>query len=753
MTANSAYRHLSSRPPVLMIGLSLAWLFSSQTVADEPTSNLSTAKPATLPTITVESEQTTPAHAPIQGYVADSSESANKTDTPWIEIPQSISIIGKNEITAHAAQSVTQAVAYTPGILSGLYGPSTRDDYLNLRGFTATQFLDGTRLMSSNTSYAQLRVDPYDLERVEVLRGPSSVLYGQNPPGGLVNMTSKRPTETPFHEMQLSGGSFDRIQGALDLSGPVTGRDDLLYRIVGVARGSGTQVDHVDDDRYFIAPSFTWRNDVTSLTFLSHYQKDETGNAMQFLPYEGTVLPNPNGQIPSERFLGDPGYDNYEREQFAVGYALEHAFSDTLKARQNFRYADVDSNYQGLYPDNYWGSFARPTDNPELPVESDPNLRQISRYGSAYQDKTQTVTLDNHLQADLTFGATEHTLLAGLDFRHFDARRRNGTTDYDLPELFFDVYNPVYGVDFAKPELTNRFRSDLSQVGIYGQDQIKWRQWLLTVSIRQDWASSQTHQKRDGEITDTTQDDEAFTYRTALGYQFDNGIAPYYSYSESFDPAIGADRLGNVFKPTTGQQHEVGIKYQPPGYNAYVSVSAYHLVQQNVLTPDLTEPDNPQQKQTGEVVAHGMELEGKASLANGLDITAGYAYTATEVTKTEETSEQGKWLTYTPKHQASLWLDYTQPNGAFSGVGMGAGTRYVGMNYGDLSNSQKAPSYVLADLAAHYDLSKLDARMKGLRLSVNVNNLLDKTFVVTCGDGYCFYGERRTVLASLRYNW
>jgi len=717
---------------------------------DSHQKNGNTESEITLPTVSIVGQQEKATDS-VAGYVANKSLSGSKTDTALIEVPQSISVINNDEYAARAAQSITQAVAYTPGVVSGLYGPSTRDDYFNLRGFEGTQYLDGTRLMSSGNSYAQLRVEPYGMERIEILRGPSSVLYGQNAPGGLVNMMSKRPTETPFHEIQFLGGSYDRVQGSVDMSGPVAGRNDLLYRLVALGRGSDTQVDFVEDDRYYVAPSLTWKpSDATTLTFLSHYQKDETGNAMQFLPYEGTALGNPNGKLPTNRFIGEPSFDGYQREQFAVGYALDHRFNQVFSARQNVRYANISSDYRGIFPDYYYGF---DSDAGRLiPGGSFVNndMRNIYRYGARYKDQADTFTLDNQMQADFSTGQVEHTALVGVDFRHFTSNRRRGFTDFELPELVLDIYDPVYGNPFDEPVLSAGTRQEQDQIGVYAQDQIKWKQWIATIGIRHDWVSALT---RTGGGESTPQDDEAFTYRTGLSYLFDSGVAPYYSYSESFEPTVGTTFAGVLFKPTTGQQHEFGVKYQPAGYNAWMTAALFHLTQQNVVTADPDPAHIGYSIQTGEARSQGAELEGKASLDIGLDMTASYTYTDTKVTKSNVDAERGNNLTYTPEHQAGLWLDYTHKQGDFAGLGLGGGLRYAGGNYGDLSNSQKTPSFVLVDAAVHYDLGKLHSKMNGMRLAVNMSNLLDHEYLTTCYGGSCFYGDRRSVLASLRYNW
>lgn len=704
-----------------------------------------------LPEVVVVSEAAEEtAVEPVQGYVANKSLTGSKTDTPLVEIPQAISVISKDEFAARAAQNITQAVAYTPGILSGMFGPSTRDDYFNLRGFDTPQYLDGTRLVGAN--YANLRIEPYGMERIEILRGPSSVLYGQNAPGGLVNMMSKRPTDAPFHEIQFLGGSFNRVQGSADFSGPIDDKGEWLYRVTALGRGSDTQVDFSEDNRYFVAPSFTWKpSDATTFTFLSHYQKDETGNTMQFLPYEGTVLPNPNGKIPTNRFLGEPDYDHYNREQFALGYAFQHLFGDTFSVRQNLRYADVSSDY----PVTFALGFV--TDDDGIPTD----YRTISRLAGLYRDQAGTFTLDNQLQADFATDFLNHTILAGVDYRQVAGDRKRG---FAFP-ADIDVFNPVYGQPFAHPVIETLVDQEQDQIGIYGQDQIKLDRWIATLGVRYDWSSSSTFQTdyynpdtdsidfNRPSFTTTRQNDQAFTYRTGLGYLFDSGVAPYFSYSESFEPTAGIDFFNTPFKPTIGQQYEFGMKYQPPGYNAFITLSAFHLTQQNVVTPDPDPEHVGYSIQTGEARSQGIELEGKASLDVGLDMTAAYSYTDTKVTKTNEANQLGKNLTYVPEHQASLWLDYTHKHGEFVGLGLGGGLRYIGANYGDLSNSQKAPSCVLVDASVHYDLGKVHSKLSGMRLGVNMNNLFDREYVVTCGEGSCYYGDRRSVLASLRYNW
>lgn len=693
------------------------------------------------------------ATGPVKGYVASRSTGGSKTDTPVLEIPQTVNIITRDEIDAHVPQNISQAVAYTPGVVAETFGQLAREDIFYVRGFDSPEYLDGTRLLDFNR--ASLRIEPFGLERIEVLKGPASVLYGQNPPGGLVNLVSKRPTPDAQNLFELSGGSFGRVQGGLDLSGPIDSKKRFLYRLVALGRESDTQVDFSSDNRYYVAPNFTWRiTDDTRFTFISHYQKDEIkGNSIQFLPVQGTLEFNPNGRIPTNRFVGEPDFDRFEREQYGVGYAFDHSFNPDWSFQQNLRYADVSVNYRGVFPDGF---------DPLNPGD----LRTTSRFAIQDVDRAGTFTLDNQIRGHFSTAQINHKVLFGLDYRHQSANRANAFgSASDL-----DLYNPVYGspVDLSPADLF--VRSKLDQLGFYSQDQLRYGHWLATLGVRYDLASNSTDRDNQfsGVFTKTRQDNEAFTYRTGLSYLFDNGIAPYFSYSESFDPVADTDFSGNPFKPSTGQQYEVGIKYQPTGYNAFLTVSAFHLTQQNILTPD---PVNIGfSLQTGEVRSRGIEVEGKASLANGLNLTAGYAYTNAVVTKANEDeftpSQVGRQLTYTPRHQASVYLDYTLPAGTLAGVGIGGGARFVGSNFGDFGSRTfdddgnpvdippgRAPSYTLFDAAVRYDLEKLSKTLHGTQLAVNFNNIFDREYLSTCGDGFCYYGNRRNITATVRVRW
>ncbi|ULA62185.1 MAG: Iron complex outermembrane recepter protein [Nitrospira sp.] len=694
-------------------------------------------KPIKVPEVVVKDVRSKEAGTP---FVAEETSSGAKTATPLIATPQTINVITRAEMDTRMVQNVSQAVAYTPGVLTEMYGPVMRDDYFNIRGFDAPQFLDGLGLLGVN--YANLRIEPYGLERVEVLKGPASMLYGQSPPGGLVNMTSKRATETPLREVLLLGGSFNRLQGGVDFGGPIDSAGRFLYRITGMVRDSDTQVDFAKDKRYFIAPTFTWRPQTnTSFTILGHFQKDDAGNTLQFLPPEGTLRGNPNGVLPINRFVGEPGFDRWKRQQYSIGYAFEHRFNEMWKIEQNFRYADVRTDY----PTTFYLDFLR--DGAGVPTD----FRTISRLAGLYRDRAGTVTVDTRAQGNFDTGAITHQLLVGVDYRRVSGRTHRGFSN--SPDL--DIYAPVYGQSFDFPLIDFASEQQREQIGLYVQDQLKYERWVLTAGLRYDFANADT-QTRDfflGEASSTRQRDSALTYRAGLNYLFENGVSPYVSYSVSFQPEAGTNFAGTPFEPTTGQQYEAGIKYKPAGYNALVTIAAYQLTRQNIVTPDLDPGHFGFNVQTGEARVRGIEVEGKASLFETLNVTAGYSLTDSKITNSNNAGELGHRLSLTPRHQASLWLDHSFKGVWLAGLNLGGGMRYIGSNFGDIANSLNAPSYTLFDAAVRYDLRQVHSSLRGAELNVNLNNFLDNQYVATCADAACFYGARRTVYASLRYRW
>lgn len=681
-------------------------------------------KEVTLPAVEVKDT----ARQEDKDYRAVNSSTASKTDTPLLETPQAISVVTNAQMEAQNVGTLAEALRYTPGVQSEPFGFEPRMTQIRLRGFDATEtglYQDGLKLVNPGFAVSH-NLEPFGAERVEVPRGPASVLYGQASAGGLVNFISKKPIFTAFGgDIKFEAGNYDRLQGELDVHGTLRDKKDLAYRLVALGRDSDTQIDYITDNRVYVAPSLTWRpSDRTTLTFLSHYQKDETQPSQRY-PAIGTLFGNPNGKIPSNRFTGEPGVDQYNREQFSVGYLFEHRFNDLLTVRQNTRYFDTALDVRSVYTAG---------------LQAD--QRSISRYYYEIDAKSHGFSLDNQAQLNFATGPLAHTLLAGLDFQHTNAS--NVLPFGGAPDL--DIYVPIYGatVPAASPYQNDLLTQD--QVGLYLQDQIKiTEKWRATLGGRLDMADSETTDKLTG--TATQQRDEETTGRAGLVYLADNGFAPYFSYAQSFLPALGKDALtGTPFKPETGEQYEFGVKYQPKNQNSFITLAYFDLTRQNFLTLD---PISFLNVQKGEAHSRGVELEGVASFDNGLNLTAGYSYLDAKVTKSSFASEVGEPLEYVPNHKATLWADYTVPSGPAKGWGIGGGTRYIGSSYGNTyydRNTIEVPSYVLFDATVHYT-------WKQFQLAFNMQNVFDKEHVTTAFGDSATYGARRVVTGSIKYSF
>ena len=678
--------------------------------------------PISLDQITVQ-ERIENAWGPVDGYVAGQSATGTKTDTPLIETPQSVSVVTADQLEAQGSQTLGSALRYTAGVTGELYGTDLRGFGLQIRGFNVSDeffYVNGLR-MKGTDFVSFLSLDPYGAERIEVLRGPSSVLYGQNSPGGIVNYVSKRPTDETFREIEVTAGSFDTYQGQFDMGGKLDEAGVWSYRMTGLAREGNAHIDYVEDDRLFIAPALKWQPDAdTSLTLLAALQKDNVGWGIQFLPASGTVLPNPHGTLPSSRFVGEPSFDEYNPLMAMIGYEFEHRLNETFLVRQNARYSYLDNDQQ-------FGVFG-------FGLEADG--RTYNRYADLGMSTYGNFAIDNQVQAEFDTGPLAHKLLVGLDYQHTDFSDYGAGADV-AP---IDIFDPVYGAPIGPFTPYQDTSTTQSQTGAYVQDQIRLGKWALTLGGRHDWSKSTTDDHLAG--ASTGQSDSAFSGRAGLVYLSDIGLAPYASYSTSFFPVLDFNPAGTPFEPETGEQYEIGIKYQPVGWNSFITVAAFDLTKKNGIRYVGFDPF-----QTGEIRSRGIEVEGVASFDTGLDVKLAYAFIEAEITDDTESTE-GNVPYGVPSQRASVWFDYTIHSGVLEGLGFGGGVRYIGSTFGDDANSFKVPAVTLVDAAVHYD-------WKSYGLQLNVSNLFDKEYVASCStaDFGCYYGESRKIAGSMKVRW
>ncbi|WP_424810926.1 TonB-dependent siderophore receptor [Roseococcus sp. YIM B11640] len=719
------FRHAAWLPAVALMAFATA-------AQAQPAEGASSVE---LPLLSVEGAQGT-ARGPVTGYIAPTALSGTKTDTSLLETPQSVSVITRDRMDTQNVQSLGQAFRYSAGTHMEQYGEDTRGEYFTIRGFAADVYLDGLRAPASS-GYGALRIEPWGMERIEVLRGANSGLYGQGGPGGIVNGISRTPNAEMRNTVTGQTGSFNRLQGAFDLGGAVNADGTIRWRMNGLVRNSDTQADNVLNNRYYIAPSVRWQpNAQTSLTLLGSLLYDDTGSSAQFLPPRGTVLYNPNGRISRSLNTGDPDFDKFYRRQATLGYMLEHRPADNITLRQNMRYTYQSLDYLSIYP-----AAASITDRRAV-------VRGVGNVQSAFNN----ISVDNQAEFRFGTGPLQHTVLAGLDYRwQFNANRTATGTGPGL-----DFFTPTYGVPIMRPSLyrvggttlsvtnNNQF---LNQLGLYAQDQIRWGNWQLTLTGRQDYASVDTRNNLTGAKSNL--EDSAFTGRVGLLYAAPIGISPYVSYATSFNPSTGTyapQRGGGTFEPTRGEQVEIGIKFQPRGMNSFVTAAAYDLRQTNVSTADPVYTGY--NIQSGEVRVRGLELEATMNLMPGLNVIGAVTYQEPEITQANNLT-RGNRPVAAPNHFASLWADYTWRVNDDLSFGFGSGVRYVGNTLGNNSTGSiyHVPSYTLVDAMARADY-------KNWRLQLNATNLGDEYYVAACSGGAnCAYGIGRSIYATLAYRW
>ena len=678
-----------------------------------------------LPTVTVTADAAREtATGPVDSYLARRNATGTKTDTPLIETPQSISIVTAVQVEAQKAQSLADTLAYTAGV--AVRESSRATESFVLRGFQAdgqsgSLYRDGTKY-SSNLYQGQQ--EPYGMERIELLRGAASVLYGNAAPGGIINTVSKRPTQETLRELNLELGSFHRKQVSADFGGRLSEDGDWSYRLTGLLRDSDSFVDHVQDNRTFLAPALTWRpSATTSLTVLAQYKETES-KYIYALPAIGTVKPSNHGRLSRSTFIGEPGADRYQDQARSIGYLLEHAFSDQIKLRQNVRL----DNAHVVYDYTYHYDLA------------DADQRITNRGFDQSASRARAFTADTSLELKWGSGALRHTTLVGLDH----TRQKERVARYDLALPAFDIFAPTYGATPVDPqESLYAAHRKLKRTGIYVQDQVKVAdRWVALLGGRYDWTENATSPIVGDDVW-TSEKNNAFTARAGLVYLADNGLAPFASFSQSFEPAAGLGRTGERFKPTEGEQFELGLRWQPSGSETLVSATVYQLTQQNVLTLD---PVNiAYQVQTGEKRARGFEFEAKTRVARNLSVLAAYAFTSAKTTKSNTASEIGARSPFTPRHQASVWADYGLGELGLPGLTVGGGVRYVGSSTGFAFLNASVPAYTVFDAMVSYATGPW-------KLALNVSNLADRTYIANCTYG-CFYGEARKAIVSASYRW
>ncbi|WP_447553710.1 TonB-dependent siderophore receptor [Vreelandella sp. EE22] len=661
---------------------------------------------------------------------------ALKVATPDIETPRAISTVSEQELEDRGVNKYDETFQYRSGVTSQPYGNDNNADWFFLRGFSAENatYQDGLRLFRTG-GYFWWMNETFGLERVDLLKGPASILYGEAPPGGVINAISKRPTFEPQRNITVEAGNDGHRQVGIDVSGPVGERDDMRYRTVALYRDQDGELNGSEKERYYFAPSLAVDfSDDTTVTFLASVQKDEGTPTSGFFPAFGTVNESPFGRIDRSTNYGQPDYDRLDQRQVALGYELEHQINDTWEFQQNARYTNLDLELRNVYPNSY----VTPP-------------RGISRGVIDRDGEYDGFNIDNRLIARTYTDNTENMLLLGVDYQKLDlnyTNRDSFRTLGDGSSLFtnvdtVDLYNPDYAA-FSAPDTGDPTHHDVDrrQLGFYVQDQLRVAdKWMFLAGARFDDVESSDDFSDSSGRSSEGYDDEQLSLTAGAMYLGDNGVSPYVSYSESFTPVAGSGPSGASYEPLEGRQFEAGVKIAPFDVDGYVTIAAFDVKEDNTLIST----GAPVQEQAGERRSKGVEIEGVGYLTDELQLIAAYTYTDARYDVSDD--QQDERVPLIPRHSASAWLGYDMSR-ALPGLSIGAGVRYIGETEASPGSSVEGnvSSTTLYDAMARYDIDD------NWSAQVNVKNLTDKEYVSGC-DFYCYYGDSRSVIGSISYRW
>ncbi len=672
----------------------------------------------------------------VTGYF-ETVTAGTKTDTPLIDVPQPISVVTADTFNDQGALNVAETLRYVSGVQASAYGLDSRVDSQFVRGINPVQYRDGMRELFG--FYNSIAADPYAFSRVELVRGPASVLFGQGSIGGLINLVSKTPDFRFGGEVSLRYGSFDRKEVLADVTGPVS--DTIAVRLTGRARDADTQTDFVPDDRVLFAPSITWKPSMdTSLTLIGNYQEDDGGSVAQFLPLGSVIADddrqsarnidrNPNGFLPYSTFVGKPG-DPYDGRILSGTALFNHRSSDAVRLQARARYIDSDINSVVRYTNSYSNPL-----NPFL----DPDRRRIVRYTQAARGGIDVFSADGGVGIDFATGpAIRHEVLVGVDYLWNETNRQSS---FALDSI--DLYADRISNGFQPAPLGPVATATQKQIGVYAQDQMTIGDRVhVVVGGRQDWVD-------DVDTAGVTQNSNAFTWRAGIIGELAFDLHPFFSYTESFLPIAGFDRDGQGYRPSRGKQFEIGAKWRPDRHTL-VTVTGYDITEQNRLINDPNDPTN--RIQAGELQSRGIEFEARRILPQNFTVLANYSYNKAELTKASDPRQIGFQLDNVPTHNASLWLSKKIDMRSWS-VQLGGGARYAGESFsralvplasgGQGINLVRTPDVTTFDAYAKLSYGKTS-------IAVNANNLTDERYPAAClARGDCFLGAVRNVFVAL----
>ncbi|RPF02610.1 iron complex outermembrane receptor protein [Vibrio crassostreae] len=715
MTTHTRFKYSS-------LAVALLTAFSAQALAEET----ATAADSNVETVTIMGK----------AYRNTATKSALEPE----ETPQGITVIDEEQLEQRGVKSLNQALRYAPGVVTEQKGASvTMYDTFSIRGFSNNQsYYDGLVLPFLTGWNLQPQIDPIAIQQVEVFKGPTSVLYGAMPPGGMVNMIAKTPQEDGATKVGVSTGSRNLMEASIDTTGQL-GDSGFSYRLVALARKQDSQVDHAEEERYVIAPSLDWQvSDRTLINFNLYYQNDPSMGTNSAMPLEVLKASDPSVS------MGDKSWSTFEREVLMLGYKINHQINDNWTFLQNARYTDAS-----LYQENTY----------HTATNFNSATGSLIRNAYSTDEDSQSFILDNQVSGRLEISGLEHNLLFGVDYLKLagDSLYKEFTANAGF--YGFDAYNPNNDL-LDKSQLQENYREShditTEQLGLYFQDQVRYDALVLLAGGRYDMFKASDDKNSSYPTYDGKEeaDHNQFSYRVGALYELDNGISPFVSYATSFEPAAGTDINGNSLKPQLGEQVELGVKYLSADMAQQLTASYFYITKKDSIAADPSDPTYRSKIQLGEVRSQGVEVEGRWFVTEDWDVNASYTYVDMEVTEDANPDLEGTTPIYVPTHAANLWSNYYVYGGALAGTRWSAGARYMGEMELDATNTQgKVPSYTVVDLSLGYDLGEVSDTLSGATANLMVNNLFNEEYYTCYDQSNCWFGAEQSVELSVNYQF
>ena len=632
-----------------------------------------------------------------------------KVATSILNTPASVSVVTRKEMEQRSVSTTEEALLYTPGVISDFYGSDDRNDYFQIRGFQATTYRDGLTL----SSMRGVREDPFAYERIEILRGANSTLFGPADPGGSVNFVTKQPRFEQFGQGYVTYGSYDHAETGIDVGDALNDEKTLAGRFTAKLQNSDREYDHSQDDNRFVMGGLTWApTDYTSATVILDYLKTDSSPNSGGYPLDK--------EYDRSDFYGEPSYNFHNVERTSLSGNITHDFDNGFVLRSNLRYSELSDDF----------GYAYLSDSPTRVGTT------IPRYVFGTDSDADQLNGNLMLQYDAQFEHVDSSTLVGVEY--LDSTTKQSSVYGLAPSI--DIANPVFtGVPGGITPYTRK-KNDATTKAVFLQQNLSFYDRVIaTAGVRND-SMELSSKEYIGAVGSESDNFSETSYRGALTYIVNDEVSTYVSMVESVSPP----QVGVT--PQTGRQYEVGIKYSPMGMDALFSAAIYDLTQENVTIAVVLPSGIIEQQTVGESRVRGLDLEAKAQVTQNISVIGAYSYMESEVLRGalyDGSSLKGKEFTTAPKHSASLWSYYSIPD---TDVSVGLGARYVGAYYMDAANTKKSDGTTLFDAALNYQITK------GTDLALNVSNLFDEQHVVGSGTAN-YYNPGREFTAKLSYNW